>query len=244
MYYWILIIYFFARSIPHLIAQSTDTYSKEIGRPFQRNYTTKDYNTGTQNWSIVQDHRGVMYFGNNEGVLEYDGVSWRLIVIPNHTVVRSLAIDTTGRIYVGAKGDFGFLSPDSIGQLQFVSMLDKVPQSYREFSDVWDIWPTPEGIYFNAYKYVFRWVFCELKINEVITSVQDSGQGLNENDLQQIFSSFKRLSARPTAGEVSTGLGLAIVKKIVEKHGGRVWVESEKGKGSTFSFSLPIHPTT
>ncbi len=75
---------------------------------------------------------------------------------------------------------------------------------------------------------------------EVITHVRDNGQGLSEEDLKTVFRTFRKLSARPTAGESSTGLGLAIVKRLVEVHGGRVWVASEKGKGSTFSFSLPI----
>jgi signal transduction histidine kinase len=69
--------------------------------------------------------------------------------------------------------------------------------------------------------------------------VEDTSQGLTEKDLQTMFKSFGKLSARPTGGEPSTGLGLAIVKKIVELHGGRIWVASQRGVGSTFSFSLP-----
>ncbi len=95
----------------------------------------------------------------------------------------------------------------------------------------------------NAIKYTHEGgvvqVFCECSNGEIITRVRDTGQGLDEEDLKFVFHSFRKLSARPTAGEPSTGLGLAIVKKIVEMHGGRVWVESEKGKGSTFSFALP-----
>jgi len=79
----------------------------------------------------------------------------------------------------------------------------------------------------------------EVADGEVITHVRDTGQGLSEEDLKTIFRTFRRLSARPTGGESSTGLGLTIVKRLVEIHGGRVWVSSEKGKGSTFSFSLP-----
>lgn len=75
---------------------------------------------------------------------------------------------------------------------------------------------------------------------EVRVHVQDSGQGLNENDMQQVFKSFRKLSAKPTGGESSTGFGLAIVKKLVELHHGQVWVESRPGQGSTFSFSIPV----
>lgn len=96
----------------------------------------------------------------------------------------------------------------------------------------------------NAIKYTYPGgevrVSCETHPYEVVTHIRDTGQGLSKEDLDRIFTTFGKLSARPTAGETSTGLGLAIVKKIVELHGGRVWVVSEKGKGSIFSFSLPI----
>ena len=80
---------------------------------------------------------------------------------------------------------------------------------------------------------------CEAGTGEVITHVQDNGQGLTEDDLKNAFRTFRKLSARPTGGELSTGLGLAIVKRLVEIHGGRVWVVSRKEQGSTFSFAIP-----
>jgi signal transduction histidine kinase len=71
-------------------------------------------------------------------------------------------------------------------------------------------------------------------------SVKDQGQGIPESELPKVFVEFGRTSVRPTAGEQSTGLGLAIVKRIVEAHGGRIWVQSRVGVGSTFTFTLPI----
>ena len=62
----------------------------------------------------------------------------------------------------------------------------------------------------------------------------DEGPGLTEEDKKKVFGKFQRLSAKPTGGEHSTGLGLSIVKKYVEAMNGKVWCESEHGKGANF----------
>ncbi|TAE23017.1 MAG: HAMP domain-containing protein [Candidatus Kapaibacterium sp.] len=73
----------------------------------------------------------------------------------------------------------------------------------------------------------------------VRVEVQDEGQGMSDDDMKKLFGKFARLSARPTGGEHSTGLGLSIVKKMVEAMNGKVWCESELGKGATFIVELP-----
>jgi signal transduction histidine kinase len=77
---------------------------------------------------------------------------------------------------------------------------------------------------------------------QIRISVRDQGQGIPAEEMGKMFTDFGRTTVRPTAGEKSTGLGLAIVKRIVEAHGGRVWVDSQVGVGSTFTFSLPLSP--
>jgi signal transduction histidine kinase len=74
----------------------------------------------------------------------------------------------------------------------------------------------------------------------LLVSVQDEGQGISEDELPKLFAPFSKISVKGTAGEKSTGLGLSIVKRIVTGHLGRIWVESEVGKGSVFSFTLPL----
>lgn len=73
----------------------------------------------------------------------------------------------------------------------------------------------------------------------VRVEVQDEGAGISADDRKKLFVKFARLSARPTGGEYSTGLGLSIVKKLVDAMNGRVWSESELGKGATFIVELP-----
>ena len=73
-----------------------------------------------------------------------------------------------------------------------------------------------------------------------LVSITDTGPGLSETDQKKIFEEFRQADASITRAKGGTGLGLSISKKIVEMHGGRIWVDSSLGKGSTFSFKLPI----
>ena len=72
--------------------------------------------------------------------------------------------------------------------------------------------------------------------------VKDEGPGLTPDDLSKVFGKFARLSAKPTGGESSTGLGLSIVKRMVEAGGGKVWCESEVGRGARFIVEYPAAP--
>ncbi len=146
-----LLLLFFSVALPGQITHSP------AGLPFIRNYPPDEYGDHNQNWAIVQDHRGVMYFGNSHGLLEYDGVSWRRIRINDFRIARSLAVSAEGRVFAGGYGDFGYLAPDSIGQLQFVSLLPQLGEPYRDFTDVFQTLATPGGVFFVTAHYIFRW---------------------------------------------------------------------------------------
>jgi PAS domain S-box-containing protein len=80
-----------------------------------------------------------------------------------------------------------------------------------------------------------------LEGNEIVISVQDQGPGIARRDQVRLFEKFYRVKDRHNTAVKGTGLGLSIVRTIAERHGGRAWCQSEPGKGSTFSFSLPIN---
>ena len=71
--------------------------------------------------------------------------------------------------------------------------------------------------------------------------MEDSGVGISKTDQARLFEKFYRVQKQEANGELGSGLGLAIVKSVVEQHGGRVYVESRLGVGSTFTIELPIH---
>jgi len=76
--------------------------------------------------------------------------------------------------------------------------------------------------------------------NQVLFKVEDHGQGIPTSEREKLFKPFSLTSVKSTAGEPSTGLGLAITQKLVLAHDGQISVESEVGKGSIFSVSIPI----
>jgi len=136
---------------------SVDKVGMEKGYLPTHNYSPFEYGAMPQNWAIVQDNRGVMYFGNNEGILEFDGVTWRKIPLPDDPNIRSLSIDSNGTIYVGAQADFGYLTPDSSGKLGYHSLLEHVSEKDKDFADVWTNYVTPDGVYFQSSNKIFKW---------------------------------------------------------------------------------------
>src|SRR5687768_8562175 len=92
------------------------------------NYSTQQYgkDRNPEIMCAVQDKRGVMYFGTGNGVLEFDGQQWGFITVQTGAYVRAMAIDSSGVVYVGGAGQFGYLKADDSGQLQFQSLTGKL----------------------------------------------------------------------------------------------------------------------
>jgi len=156
--------------LPFLYYSSTNLFgqkSNEAGQYNIRNYSAKEYNLVPQNFAVVQDSRGVLYFGNNSGILEYDGHNWDTLQTPNDSPIHSLAIDKKGIIYVGGTGEIGYLSSTSNGRMRYHSLLDYLPKKDRDFSEVWTCIATRDNyVYFQTFNKIFRWDGKSMGISE------------------------------------------------------------------------------
>ncbi|MBF4516791.1 ABC transporter substrate-binding protein [Flavobacterium sp. ANB] len=119
--------------LPHFFSAQI----KKIGVPFITNYNPKTYKAASENWDLLQDSKGMMFFANHFGIMQFDGVRWSIITQPeNKSMVRSLAIDKNDKMYVGAQGDFGFVVELPNGQYKYTSLVKLLPDSAKNFGDV------------------------------------------------------------------------------------------------------------
>jgi len=117
--------------------------------PPVRNYDKIDYQGGNQNWSITQGSNKHLYFGNNNGLLEFNGAFWNLYPSPNGTIIRAV-FEKDGLIYSGCYMEFGYWQRDQTGQLIYVTLTDKLTEPLIDDEHVWNITSRDEWILFQT----------------------------------------------------------------------------------------------
>lgn len=144
----------FLQGLPSELAAQSMGFEAS-GLPPLKSFSPKEIGASRQSWGILEDDRGILFFGNNDGLLTYDGSNWELIPSPNGNLIRSLAMDEHGVIYYGGRNDLGYVSSDSLGQLKLVSLRDKVPLEEEDFDDLWEIIYLNGQVIFQTYEYIF-----------------------------------------------------------------------------------------
>jgi len=143
------------------------------GSPFIKNYTSKEINGGPQIWCWAQDKRGMVYVGDLSGVVEFNGREWNRIGNIN-TIVRSIDVDSSGRVYVGSSDDFGYLQPNKKGEMKYVSLSQAIANKGIKFLDIWKVISTSQGVFFFSNKYLFRYFNKKVTAIPVDFKVQDA----------------------------------------------------------------------
>lgn len=117
------------------------------------NYTRHDYQAANQNWMIAQHENGWMYFANNKGLLEFDGVEWNTYPIRN-AKTRSVRVGNDNRIYIGGMGQFGYFEPNYVGELEYVCLSDILLEDIN-VGIIWNIHVADDRVYFQSDWHIF-----------------------------------------------------------------------------------------
>ena len=155
--YALLLSIFTCISAPYLSNAQEEKLYNEIGRLPVRYIDPSEYDANSSNWAITQDKDGVLYIGNSDGLLIYDGVTWELVRVPDGVIIRSLATSPDNIILIGSFGELGYLGTDSLGMPAYVSLKDQIREDHLQFNDVWNTVVDQQSAYFLSEDYLFRW---------------------------------------------------------------------------------------
>lgn len=210
-----------------LLANPALAQRTNLGTPPIRNFYKKNYRAGTQNWDIAQAGNGVLFFANNNGLLEFDGSHWRLFPLDNGTIVRSVQV-VGDRVYVGGQGDFGFFSPDQQGKLAYQSLKPLLPDSLN-FDDVWDILALADDVFFRSNNHVFR--LHGGQVSALLPNLPTEFMGVLEGkllvqDRSLLLHQYANGSFQPLGKPVA--LGGAVITGMLPYHGDTTLVSTIK----------------
>lgn len=152
-----------------LLSVSISTFA-QINMPYIQNFSKENYQGGSQNWAVAQGTDGIMYYANNLGLLSYDGKKWKLHRLPSKSRIRSLYVDSNGRIYCGAFEEFGYWEKDNKGTLVYYSLARRVHKFKFHNDEIWSIVKLNNKVYFQSFSSFFSYdgnfvIGCNLPFN-------------------------------------------------------------------------------
>lgn len=123
--------------------------------PIVKQFGKNDYQASNQNWSVTQDRNGIMYFGNNLGLLEFDGSMWEIYRMPQNKLVRSVLAADDGRIYAGSFEEFGFFERQANGKLVYSSLSMQLKDYTMTNDEIWTITILGKKVIFQSFTSYF-----------------------------------------------------------------------------------------
>ena len=149
----ILFVILFSFSIGFLKAQSPTI---SVLKKYVKNYTEEDFQKDPQNWSLCADKEGLLYFGNYNNVLQFNGEKWSSIPVSNQAkYITALHYTAGDTLYWGGGGDFGYLTPQANGLWKTTSLKIRLPELDQYFSQVWRVFPYQGKVVFFTQESIF-----------------------------------------------------------------------------------------
>ncbi|TXD81427.1 transcriptional regulator [Subsaximicrobium wynnwilliamsii] len=131
---------------------STKAYAQYT--PYFQNFDLSEYNAGNQNWGVSKAKDGKLYVANNKGLLEYDGLNWKLFTIPNKTTLRSV-LAKDNKIYIGSYEEFGYFETDAKGKLNYTSLSQMLDGEQFLNEEFWQILAFEDTIIFRSFRNIY-----------------------------------------------------------------------------------------
>jgi len=119
--------------------------------PLVSHYSQEDFQGDTQFWTTTEDHLGVSYFGNNDGVVIFDGERWQKVSLPNHSSVRSLITSSKGEVYAGGFNELGIIEKQATGDYIYRSLLKDLDLEGMELENLWQVHEYKDYIIFRSF---------------------------------------------------------------------------------------------
>jgi DNA-binding CsgD family transcriptional regulator len=119
-----------------------------------RNFQKATYQAAKQNWSVDRSPNGFMYFANHGGLLEFDGITWKLHPLPNETILRSVLAASDSLIYTSGYRELGYWETDETGELKYYSLNELAEQYFSDNEEFWNIALLDDAVYFHSFNRV------------------------------------------------------------------------------------------
>ncbi|AHM63351.1 hypothetical protein D770_25530 [Flammeovirgaceae bacterium 311] len=148
-----LILTIFPGLLAPLLAQASDnnTPPPVHGVPGITHYQRQDFNADPQFWSVCEDAAGILYFGNNDGALVFDGERWHKVFLPNNSAVRSLTADAEGNVYAGGYNEMGLIRQDAQGRYYYTSLLDSLSFHDSALENLWQVHAISGAVVYRSF---------------------------------------------------------------------------------------------
>ena len=151
---------------------------------FIKNYPKQEYQAASQNWSITQDASGYLYFANNIGLLEFDGITWTLYPAPEGAIIRTVAVDKQNRIFTAGYRELGYWERNSLGRLEYHSLKQEVEKNFTANEEFWNVIPSGDRVYFQSFSKIYIYDYKSFEIvnpEGFINSISDGGDRIFVN---------------------------------------------------------------
>ncbi|MCF8381263.1 MAG: hypothetical protein K9H49_16950 [Bacteroidales bacterium] len=143
-------------------------YAQYSDKSFIINYPKDIYKGQSQNWSLSKTEDGILYVGNNEGLIEFDGSNWSMHKMPEQMVVRSVSVGNDGKVFVGAYEEFGYFSYNENNEFSYTSISEVHCKENFHNDEIWRIIPLKDKVYFQSFSSIF--VFDGTEVSKIETN--------------------------------------------------------------------------